>query len=128
MLEAYFRISFILFMGMSLGIILGFLPLLIIQSFIFKKILDPAYLNTNHFSLYEVSIFDSLPLSLIKTLAYIRAIVFPSTMKKRFQKKILIAKEKPVIYSLAIITLSILFISSIIIFNTLIMGAIIFFS
>ena len=114
-------------MGMSIVIFIGFIPLLIIQSYIYKKILDPIYLNSNHFSLYEVSVFGSFPLSLVKTLAYIRAIIFPSTMLKRFNTKILNSKDKPFIYFFALLTMLILIVCFIILLNTFVMGILFYY-
>ena len=118
MIDTYYKLSFILIMGMSAAVIVGLIPLLIIQSFIYKKLFDPTYLNTKHFSLYEVSVFDSLPLSLIKTLAYIRAIIFPKTMLKRFKTRILNPKDKPIVYFLALLTILIIVFCSLVLINT----------
>ena len=127
MIDTYYKLSFILLMGMSAAVIVGLIPLLLIQSFIYKKVFDPTYLNTNHFSLYEVSIFDSLPLSLIKTLAYIRAIIFPKTMLKRFKTRILNPKDKPIVYFLALLTILLIVFCSLVLINTGIVGVFIYF-
>ena len=126
MLDTYLRISFILSMGMAVTAIVGLIPLLFMQHFIFKKVLDPTYFNSKHYSAYELSIFDSFPLFLIKTIGYIKAIIFPSTMRRKFEKNILIPKEHPMIYLLAWLTILILFISSLIIINIGIMAIIIY--
>ena len=103
---------------MSIISIVGFVPLLLIQNFIHKKILDPTYFNNKHYSNYELEIFTSFPLLLVKTLGYIKAIVFPKTMKRKFGNKILIPKENPVTYVLAWITMLFLIAAGLIIINT----------
>jgi len=118
MIDAYIKISFILLMVMSVIGIVGFIPLLIIQYFIHKKILDPTYFNSKHYSEYELSIFRSFPLLLIKTLGYIKAIVFPKTMRRKFENNILIPRENPITYFLAWLTMIILIVGGIIILNT----------
>jgi len=80
------------------------IPLLLIQYFIHKKILDPTYFNVNHFSENELVIFSSgFIFYLVKTLAYVRAITLPKTMRIRF-KNILTYKDHPVVYLLACFT------------------------
>lgn len=105
-------------MAISIVGIVGFLPLLIIQHFIHKKILDPLYFNAKHYSEYELSIFSSFPLFLIKTLGYIKAIVFPNSMRRKFKNNILNPKENPITYVLAWITMLILIIGFLILINT----------
>jgi len=115
-------------MIMSVIGIVGFIPLLLIQHFIHKKIFDPIYFNSNHYSDYELGIFNSFPLLLIKTIGYIKAIIFPSTMRRKFKENILKPRENPVVYLLALITILILIFSAIVIMNTGIAGALIYFN
>ncbi len=105
-------------MAMSAIGVAGFLPLLIIQYFIYKKIFDPIYYNSKHYTAYELSIFNSFPLYFIKTIGYIKAIVFPGTMRRKFQKNILIPKDMPVIYTLACTTILILIFAAAVLINT----------
>ena len=105
-------------MAMSVIGIVGFIPLLLIQYFMHKKILDPVYFNSKHYSDYELSIFTSFPLLLVKTLGYIKAIVFPNTMRRKFENNILIPRENPITYLLAWLTMIILIVGGIIILNT----------
>ncbi len=128
MLDTYLRISFILSMAMAINGIVGLIPLLLLQHFIFKKTLDPTYFNNKYYSNYEISIFDSFPLFLIKTIGYIKAIVFPGTMRRKFKENILNPKERPVIYLLALLTIIILFISGLIIINIGVMSAVLYFT
>ncbi len=81
-------------MGMSVTAVAGLIPLLLIQYFIYKKIFDPIYFNSQYYSSYELSIFDSFPLSLVKTIGYIKAIVFPDLMRKKFKTIYLNRKKK----------------------------------
>ena len=122
MLDTYILISTIMFIGMGAAIFIALLPLLLIQHFIYKKLLDPAYFNNNHFSLYELSIYDSFPLFFIKTLAYVRAIVFPKTMLKRFKQRILVPNKKPFVYFLALLSMIIIIYCGIVLLNTGIMA------
>lgn len=103
---------------MSAAVIVGLIPLLFIQHFIYKKVLDHIYFNSKHYSAYELAIFDSFPLFLIKTIGYIKAIVFPKTMRRKFKNNILNPKEKPIIYLLALITMLIIIYCGIILINT----------
>lgn len=128
MLELYMRISFSLFAILSAAIIFGLIPLLFIQTFIYKKIFDPAYFNNNHYSDYELSIFNSFPLFLIKTLGYIKAITFPKTMRMKFKTNILNAQEKPVIYFLAWITMFIIIYSGVVLINLFVVGGFMYFN
>ncbi|MCW8987754.1 MAG: hypothetical protein OQK75_08830 [Gammaproteobacteria bacterium] len=128
MLEAYMRLSFILFSIMAASVIVGLMPLLFIQTFIYKKIFDATYFNNNHFSLNEIAMFNSFPLYFIKTLAYVRAIVFPKTMRKRFKNNILNIKDHPFIYSLAFLTILILIYGAIVIINFFIVGGLMYFN
>lgn len=127
MLETYFRLSFILIMAMSAIAIVVFIPLLLIQHFIHKKILDPIYFNSKHYSSYELQIFTSFPLLLVKTIGYIKAIVFPNTMRRKFKNNILNSKDRPTVYFLALLTILILIFGSLVIINTGVVGALIYF-
>jgi len=127
MLELYMRISFVLFAILAAAMIFGLIPLLFIQTFIYKKIFDPVYFNNNHYSDYELSIFNSFPLFLIKTLGYIKAITFPKTMRMKFEKNILNNKKKPFIYLLAWITMLIIIYGGIVIINFFIVGGFMYF-
>ncbi len=109
-------------MGMSVISIVGFIPLLLIQHFIHKKILDPIYFNSKHYSDYELGIFTSFPLLLIKTIGYIKAIVFPNTMRRKFEKNILSAKNNPVTFLLAWLTMIIIICGGLILINTAVMA------
>jgi len=128
MLEAYMRLSFILIAIMSASVIVGLIPLLFIQTFIYKKMFDSTYFNKNYFSLNELAMFNSFPLHFIKTLAYVRAIVFPKTMRKRFESKRLEPKEKPFIYFLAWMTIAILIFGSVAVVNLFIVGGFMYFN
>ena len=95
-----------------------FIPLLFIQHFIYKKIFDPIYFNSKHYTDYELSIFDSFPLFLIKTIGYIKAIVFPGTMRRKFEHNILNPAERPVIYFLAWASIIMIAFAAIVLINT----------
>lgn len=122
MLDKYILISTVLFLGMGASIFIVMLPLLIIQHFIYKNVLDPKYFNIEHFSLTELSIYNSSPLLLIKTITYIRAIVFPATMRKRFALKIIKPNENRLIYILALLTMLMIIYCGLVLLNTGIMA------
>ena len=126
MLDAYFRLSFMLIMAMSVAALVVFVPLLLIQHFIYKKTLDPIYFNSEHYSPYELSIFTSFPLFFIKTIGYIKAIILPNTMRRKFKSNILKPQEKPLIYLLALFTMLIIIFFGLVIINTGIVGVFIY--
>ena len=127
MIDKYIVISTVLFLGMGVAIFIVLFPLLLAQHFIYKKLLDPHYFNNNHFSLYELSIYNSFPLFLIKTITYIRAIVFPKTMLKRFKTKIIDSRENRAAYFLAWLAMLIIIYCGAVLVNTVVM-AILFYS
>ena len=118
MLDSYINFSTYLFISMGIGIFCILIPLLFVLYFNFKKHLDPIYFNENHFSMYELLIYKSFPLSYIKVLTYIRAIVLPKTMRKRFKDNIFARKDHPVAYTLSFISIIILAYSTIVLVNT----------
>jgi len=122
MLDKYIMISTVLFLGMGAAIFIALFPLLLAQHIVYKKLLDPTYFNNNYFSLHELAIYNSFPLFLIKTIAYIRAIVFPKTMQKRFGTRIINPKEKKFIYFLAWLTMLIIIYCGLVLVNTTIMA------
>jgi len=65
-------------------ILLGLIALIIIQSSRLKKRLDHLLFNSNHFNELELVAYNQFPLVMWKVLAYVRAIVFPKSMRKRF--------------------------------------------
>ena len=127
MIDIYFKFSFILIMLMAVAIFVVFIPLLVVQHFLHKKLLDPVYFNSQYYSQYELEIFNSFPLMFIKTLGYIKAIALPSKMRRKFENDILSRRDHPAIYSLAILTLIILFLCALIIINTGVVGIFIYF-
>jgi len=98
--------------------IVGLIPLLLIQHFLHKAKLDPTYFNGNHFSKYELEIYTSFPLLLVKTIGYIKAVVFPETMRRKFKENIIKPKDEPLIFTLAWLTMIIIILSGIILINT----------
>lgn len=123
MIESYIKISFLLMIvGNSIGVI-AFLLLLFIQQYMFHKKLDPILFNETNFNQYELSIFSSLPLSLIKTIAYQRAIVFPNTMRKRFNNLNLREMVNSLDIVISTLCLSVLLICGIVVINMFIAGA-----
>jgi len=65
-------------------ILAGLIVLIVIQSPRLKKKLDHLLFNSNHFNELELAAYNQFPLVMWKVLAYVRAIVFPKSMRKRF--------------------------------------------
>lgn len=103
---------------MSVIGIVGLIPLLLIQHFLHKAKLDPIYFNSKHYSNYELEIFTSFPLLLVKTIGYIKAVVFPNTMRRKFNENIIKPRDEPLIFLLAWTTMIILILCGIILINT----------
>ncbi len=121
MFENYMEASFILIMIASLVAILFLIPLTLIQYYMHKKILDPTYYNSDHFSEGELVVFTSgLIFYVVKTLVYIRAIALPKTMRIRFKKDILTYNEHPLVYLLACFTMLLIILGGLTVFNTII--------
>ena len=117
MLKLYENISVVISISLLVTVPLTTV-LLLIQYYIHKKILDPTYYNTNHFTAGELVIFSSgFFFYLYKTLAYVRAIVLPKTMRKRFEEDILTFKDHPVIYLLACFTMLLIAYGGLVIIN-----------
>lgn len=91
MFQLYLDVSTILAIIMC-AIAILILPLItFIQYYIHKKLLDPKYFNINYFSEEELAIFATISVfSISKPLVYVRAIILPSTMRKRFYNPILL--------------------------------------
>jgi len=106
MFELYMDVTAISLIIMAVIAIPVLIPLLLIQHYIYKKIFDFKYFNNMHFSEGELVIFTSGWIFYIsKATLYIRAIVFPKTMRVRFKENILIFKDHPVVYLLACFTM-----------------------
>ena len=118
MLDSYIQISFILLMTLVAIGLVGLIPLLLIQHFLHKTKLDPTYFNSKHYSNYELQIFTSFPLLLVKTIGYIKAIVFPYTMRNKFKENIINSRDEPVIFFLAWLTMILIIYCVIVLINT----------
>lgn len=103
---------------MVIAVFFVLMPLLFIQHALHKKLFDHIYFNSKYYTEYELGIFSSFPLLFIKTLGYIKAIIFPDKMRRKFKNNILKPKEHPITYALALTTVLILFFSALVISNT----------
>ncbi len=121
MFEIYINVTTISMVVMAVIAIPILLPLLFIQHYIYKKILDPKYFNAKHFSANELVVFTSgLIFYIPKTLVYVRAIALPKTMKVRFKNDVLTFKENPVIYLLACFTMLLITLGALGVMNAII--------
>ena len=123
MIETYIKTSFLLMIAGASSATIVFLLLLFLQQSIFKRKLDHILFNDKYFNQYELSIFSSFPLSLMKTLAYQRAIVFPSTMKQRFHNHSVRNLVNQFDILVSTLSLGILFLCVLIVANLFIAGA-----
>ena len=78
-----FAVQFAFYIGLS-GALIS-LIILIVYSYRLSNILDPYAFNSVCFNDYELNIYNSFPLKIIKTIAYQAGVVFPNIMKKRFK-------------------------------------------
>jgi len=86
MFELYLQVSTRLSLILAVITIPILMPLLLLQYYIHKKLLDPTCFNINHFSEGELAFFTSAVIFYIsKTLVYVRVIALPSTMRKHFK-------------------------------------------
>ncbi len=118
MIDSYIRLSFILLMSISAIGIVVLIPLLYIQHLIHRKTLDPIYFNKKYYSDYELHIFKTFPLLLVKTLGYIKAITFPKAMRRKFKHNIIKPEDNILIATLAWLTILILIIGGLVLINT----------
>ncbi|VAW52673.1 hypothetical protein MNBD_GAMMA07-2780 [hydrothermal vent metagenome] len=124
MLELYENITVILSLSLVITVPLTTI-LMFLQYYIHKKILDPTYYNTDHFSAGELVVFTTgYIFYLVKTLIYVRAITLPKTMRIRFKENILMFKDRPTIYLLAWFTLLLIAYGGLIIINIFIAAGI----
>lgn len=65
-------------------LLLGLIVLIVIQSPRLRKKLDHLLFNSNNFNELELAAYNQFPLVMWKVLAYVRAIVFPKSMRRRF--------------------------------------------
>jgi len=72
----------LIFYGMPLAILM--IVLVVVQNWTLSRRLDKYLFNENYFTPQEMVMFSSFPLSLLKTLGYIRLITFPNSLRKRF--------------------------------------------
>jgi len=80
-------------MGVAIGIaffyylIFGlpvFVVVALIVHFQFPTTIEQDLFNERHFTSYDLETFSSFPMSILKTLSFIRGTVAPSTLRKRF--------------------------------------------
>jgi len=82
--SSYTADAFLLLMTAGPLMLLALIVLIAIQSYRFKRKLDHLLFNSNHFNDRELATYNEFPSVIWKVLAYVRAIVFPKTMIKRF--------------------------------------------
>ena len=78
-----FAAQFAFYIGLS-GALISLL-ILIVHSYRLSNVLDPHTFNSTYFNDYELNIYGSFPLNVIKTIVYQAGIVFPNIMKRRFK-------------------------------------------
>jgi len=65
-------------------LLLGLIVLIVVQSPRLRKKLDHLLFNSSNFNELELAAYNQFPLVMWKVLAYVRAIVFPKSMRRRF--------------------------------------------
>ena len=85
-IESYLQFSGFLALYIGISGALISLIILLLQNFTLSHQLDKFILNKDYFNDYELNIYTSFPLSIIKVIAYQAGIVFPGIMKKRFNQ------------------------------------------
>lgn len=76
--------AFILLIFGGSVILFTFIVLIIIQNKTLSHKLDKLFFTSSYFNSFELAAYSHFPLFIWKVLAYIRAITFPKSMKKRF--------------------------------------------
>jgi len=122
MLEEYLYISgyAFLFYGIPLSILL--VVLIGLQSWTLSRRLDKYLFNEEYFMPQEMAMFSSFPLSMLKTLAYIRLITFPNSLRKRFGNATARNKISGLDLFLSYLTMAVLAISVMLLLNLFIAG------
>jgi len=122
MLEEYVYFSgyAFLFYGIPLSILL--VVLIGLQSWTLSRRLDKYLFNEEYFMPQEMAMFSSFPLSMLKTLAYIRLITFPNSLRKRFGSATARNKISGLDLFLSYLTMAVLAISVMLLLNLFIAG------
>jgi len=121
-LDEYATISGFFFIIYGTYLFVLMVALLLLQLWTLSCRLDKYLFNENYFTPQEMIMFSSFPLSLLKTLGYIRLITFPNSLRKRFGNAS--ARDKISVFDLFLshLTIAILAVSAILILNVLIAG------
>ena len=108
-LQEYYVLTGYSFFFYGLFLFILMVALLLLQVWTLSRRLDVHLFNENYFTQQEIAMFSSFPLSLLKTLAYIRLITFPNSLRKRFGDAT--ARDKISIFDLFISHLTMLILS-----------------
>jgi len=85
----------------------------LIVHFRFPATIEQDFFNERHFTRYELETFSSFPMSVLKTLAFIRGTVVPSTIRKRFGNYNFRAHMSMPFYTLCVTYIILLFIGAV---------------
>jgi len=109
-------------MGVAIGIVFFYylifgLPVFVVVALIvhfrFPTTIEQDLFNERHFTPYELKTFSSFPMSILKTLAFIRGTVAPSTIRKRFGNYDFRTHMSAIFYSLCVAYIILLFIGAV---------------
>jgi len=73
---------YFIYYGVPLSVLM--MVLVVMQTWTLSRRLDEHLFNEQYFTPQEMIMFSYFPLSLLKTLGYIRLITFPNSLRKRF--------------------------------------------
>lgn len=90
-----------------------FVIIALIVHFRFPAAIERELFNERHFTRYELETFSSFPMSVLKTLAFIRGVVAPSTIRKRFGNYDFRAQISTTFYILCVTYIVLLFVGAV---------------
>jgi len=118
--QDYFVVTGYTFFFLGLFLLVIMVVLLLLQNLTLPRCLDKHLYNENYFTPQELSMFSNFPLSLLKTLAYIRLISFPNSLRKRFGNATARDKISMVDLFLSHLTMAVFAVGTLIVLNFLI--------
>jgi len=119
-IDDYLVGSLLFFIYYGFPLIMLALALVLLQTRTLSQRLDSHLFNENYFTVQEMSMLSSFPLSLLKTLAYIRLITFPNSLRKRFGDTTARDKISTFAATLSHITMALVILNTVIILNSFI--------
>jgi len=123
-LDDYLVGSLLFFIYYGFPLTMLMVLLVVLQTWTLSRRLDKYLFNENYFTLEEMSIFSNFPLSLLKTLGYIRLITFPNSLRKRFGTATARGRINLFDMFLSHLTIALMIVNTFIIINLIIAGVV----